>query len=110
MIKRIRKSSYIFWRGEQKNEIISLIGKLNLKNNIKLFPYKDNIYKYIDNSKGFILSSLWEDPGFVLVEAAFLNKPILSSNCKNGPEEILDYGKNGILFKNNSENSFRESF
>lgn len=101
---------YIFGEGEQKNEIISLISKLNLKNNIKLFPYKDNIYKYIDNSKGFILSSLWEDPGFVLVEAAFLNKPILSSNCKNGPEEILDYGKNGILYKNNNENSFRESF
>jgi len=101
---------YIFGEGEQKNEIISLISKLNLKNNIKLFPYKDNIYKYIDNSKGFILSSLWEDPGFVLVEAAFLNKPILSSNCKNGPEEILDYGKNGILFENNNENSFRESF
>lgn len=46
----------------------------------------------------------------MLVEAAFLNKPILSSNCKNGPEEILDYGKNGILFKNNNENSFRENF
>ena len=110
----IKKNSeiklYIFGEGEQKNEIISLIGKLNLKNNIKLFSYKDNIYNYIDNSKGFILSSLWEDPGFVLVEAAFLNKPILSSNCKNGPEEILDYGKNGILFENNNENSFRESF
>ncbi len=110
----IKKNSeiklYIFGEGEQKNEIISLIGKLNLKNNIKLFPYKDNIYNYIHNSNGFILSSLWEDPGFVLVEAAFLNKPILSSNCKNGPEEILDYGKNGILFKNNNENSFRENF
>ena len=110
----IKKNSqiklYIFGEGEQKNEIINLISKLNLKNNIKLFPYKDNIYKYIFNSNGFILSSLWEDPGFVLVEAAFLNKPILSSNCKNGPEEILDYGKNGILFKNNNENSFRENF
>lgn len=110
----IKKNSqiklYIFGEGEQKNEIINLISKLNLKNNIKLFPYKDNIYKYIFNSNGFILSSLWEDPGFVLVEAAFLNKQILSSNCKNGPEEILDYGKNGILFKNNNENSFRENF
>ena len=110
----IKKNSqiklYIFGEGEQKNEIINLINKINLKNNIKLFPYKDNIYKYIFNSNGFILSSLWEDPGFVLVEAAFLNKPILSSNCKNGPEEILDYGKNGILFKNNNENSFRENF
>ena len=110
----IKKNSeiklYVFGEGEQKNELINLIGKLNLKNNIKLFPYKENIYNYIYNSNGFILSSMWEDPGFVLVEAAFLNKPILSSNCKNGPEEILDYGRNGILFENNNENSFRENF
>jgi glycosyltransferase involved in cell wall biosynthesis len=51
------------------------------------------------------LTSLWEDPGFVLVEAASLNKLIISSNCKNGPEEFLDYGKGGLLFKSNSVDS-----
>ena len=39
-----------------------------------------------------------------------MNTSILSSDCKNGPEEILDYGNNGILFENNNENSFREKF
>lgn len=101
---------YIFGDGEQKDEINDLISKLNLSDNILLFPFQDNIYKYIKNSKGFILSSLWEDPGFVLVEAAFLNTPILSSNCKNGPEEILNYGNNGVLFENNNEDSFRKKF
>jgi len=101
---------YIFGDGEQKDEINDLIRKLNLRNNIVLLPFQNNIYNYINNSKGFILSSLWEDPGFVLVEAAYLNTPILSSNCKNGPEEILNYGNNGILFENNNENSFREKF
>ena len=101
---------YIFGDGEQKNEINDLILKLNLRNNIMLLPFQNNIYNYINNSRGLILSSLWEDPGFVLIEAAYLNTPILSSDCKNGPEEILDYGNNGILFENNNENSFREKF
>lgn len=101
---------YIFGDGEQNNELSRLILDLNLENNIKLFPFKQNIYNYIYNSKGFILSSLWEDPGFVLVEAAYLNVPILSSNCKNGPEEILNYGENGILFDSDNSNSFIKNF
>ncbi len=96
--------------GELKNEINKKISHLGLQNNIKLICYKENIYNYLSRSKGFILSSLWEDPGFVLVEAAYLNVPILSSDCKNGPSEILNYGKNGILFKSNNKESFKENF
>lgn len=101
---------HIFGDGEQKNEIQNLIFKYNLNTNIKLFPFNRNIYSYIKNARGLILSSLWEDPGFVLVEAAFLNIPILSSNCKNGPEEILDYGKSGVLFNSNNQKSFEQKF
>lgn len=101
---------YIFGDGEQKNDLTKLISDLNLENNIKLFPFTKNIYNYLYKSKGFILSSLWEDPGFVLVESAYLNVPILSSNCKNGPEEILNYGDNGILFESNNPKSFIEKF
>ena len=101
---------YIFGDGEQKNELTKLISDLNLENNIKLFPFTKNIYNYLYKSKGFILTSLWEDPGFVLVESAYLNVPILSSNCKNGPEEILKYGDNGILFESNNKKSFIEKF
>ena len=36
---------------------------------------------------------LWEDPGFVLVEAALAGTSIISSKCPNGPEEILQNEK-----------------
>ena len=112
--KKIKKNSnillYIFGDGEEEKKLRNLISKLGLENNIKLFQYSDNIYNYLCNSRGFILSSLWEDPGFVLVEAAYLNVPILSSDCKNGPEEILNYGKNGILFKSDDPESFSKKF
>ena len=72
--------------------------------------HKENIYDYLKKSKFFILPSLWEDPGFVILEAAFLNKTIFSSDCPNGPIEILDNGKNGFLFESNSSDSFQKKF
>ena len=53
------------------------------------------------NARAFILSSLWEEPGIVLIESALNNLFIISSNCKNGPREFLDNGKGGILFESN---------
>ena len=34
-----------------------------------------------------------------------MNIPIISSDCDNGPKEILDQGKNGFLFKSNNKDS-----
>ena len=52
-------------------------------------------------SSAFILSSLWEEVGFVIVESALSNSVILSSNCPNGPTEFLLNGEAGYLFENN---------
>ena len=100
----------IIGEGELQAEMLQLINKKNLNNRIQILPYKRNIFNYLKKSKGFILTSLWEDPGFVLIEASFLKVPIISSDCKNGPEEILNYGKNGILFKSNDKESFLKNF
>ena len=72
--------------------------------------YKRNVYKYIHNSSGLICTSLWEEPGFIIQEAASCKKIILTSNCFSGPEEFLDYGKNGYTFQNNNGESFIENF
>ena len=79
----------------QKNNLVNLIG------------YKDNIYKFMKNSNAFILASNWEDPGFVLIEAAFCRTFIISSNCKNGPLEFIDRD-GGLLFENNNIEDFKD--
>ena len=94
---------YIIGEGEEYDNLSRQINNYNLQNEILLLGYKKNIFYYLKKSKCFILSSLWEDPGFVLIEAAYFNNFIISSNCKNGPEEILNYGKNGILYKSNND-------
>ncbi len=94
-------SLIIIGTGEQKDSLNNLVKKLDLNNKVHLIGYKSNVFKYLYNAHGFILSSKWEDPGFVIIEAAACRTPIISSNCQNGPQELLDNGRCGILFKNN---------
>ena len=96
--------------GEDKNKILSYIEKNNLEKNIFLIGYVRNIFPYINSSQGFILSSLWEDPGFVLIEAAACKIPVFSSDCLEGPKEIIKDNINGILFKSNDLNDFLKNF
>lgn len=75
-----------------------------------MLGYQKNVFNILKKSKCFILSSLWEDPGFVLIEAALCNTSIISSDCPSGPKEFLMNGKGGFLFKNNSIESLVETF
>ena len=52
-------------------ELKNLIEELSLKDKVRLIGYTENIFSYMKNCKCFLLPSLWEDPGFVLIEAAF---------------------------------------
>jgi glycosyltransferase involved in cell wall biosynthesis len=97
---------YIFGNGELEKELRKEIVKRKLEKIVFLMGYSSNIIKYMKNSKLFILTSLWEDPGFVLIEAAMCNLSIIASNCPSGPNEIISkYEDGGLLFKNNDENS-----
>ncbi len=99
----------IFGEGEDKNKLLNKIYKNNLEKKIFLMGYTSNIYSYMKNANAFILSSLWEDPGFVLIESAMCNLFIISSNCKNGPSEFLENGKGGILFESNKDNALKDA-
>ena len=96
--------------GEDKSKISSFIQKKNLQKNIFLIGHVDNIFPYISLSQGFILTSLWEDPGFVLIEAAACRSPVFSSDCHEGPKEIIKNNSNGLLFKSNDENDLVKNF
>ncbi len=100
---------YIFGEGEKKNLLLKKIIDYGLSGRVFLKGYSEDIYFHMKNSKAFILSSLWEDPGFVIIEAALCNLLVISSDCKNGPEEFLNNGKAGILFKSNSKNALFDS-
>ncbi len=98
----------IIGKGEDELKLKDLSKKLNIENKIHFLGFQKNIYKYLKNAECFILTSLWEDPGFVIIEAALSNIPIISSNCPNGPEEIIQ--NNGYLFQNNDLDDLLKKF
>ena len=96
--------------GEDKDRITNYIVKNKLEKNIILLGHVANIYPLMKFAKSFIMSSLWEDPGFVIIEAAFCRTMVFSSDCNTGPKEIIKDNFNGILFKSNNIDNFLEKF
>ena len=99
----------IFGKGEEIKYLKDLIKKNDLTERVFLMGYTDHIFYYMKHAEAFILSSLWEDPGFVIIEAAFNNLFVISSNCKNGPSEFLQNGNAGNLFKSNEKGALENS-
>lgn len=100
----------IIGEGENGNYYKKLILANNLEQRIYVFGYKKNIFNYMKKAFCFVSTSLWEDPGFVIVEAAALNLSVISSDCPSGPKEILLNGRAGYLFKSNDCDNFIKIF
>ncbi len=83
----------ILGEGPKREELTRLIRELNLQEDVKLIGFKKNPYKYLARADLFLLSSKWEGSPNALVEAMALGVPVVSTNCRSGPDEIL---KNGI--------------
>ena len=96
--------------GEDEINIRNFIKEKQLQENIYLIGYIENIYPIIKRARAFILSSLWEDPGFVLLESAYCKTPVISSDCKTGPREILKNNFNAFVFQSNNTQSFERTF
>ena len=87
----------IIGEGSERSKIESLISKENLKDDIELMGFQVNPWKYLSKSNLFVLSSLWEGFGNVIVESMYLGTPVISTDCPSGPREILKNGDLGIL-------------
>jgi glycosyltransferase involved in cell wall biosynthesis len=89
----------IIGKGHLKKKLINFVIENNLSKNVKFLGYKKNPFPYLKQAKIFILSSLYEGSPNVLVEALYLKKDVISTNCPTGPKEILKNGKYGLLYK-----------
>ena len=99
------KKLIIIGDGEKKNALNKLIKNLKAEKNIIVFDFQSNIYKYIINSEALISVAHYEDPGFVILEAAFLRKNIITSLVPNGPLEMYKHNNDMCYFfkKNDCE-------
>ena len=100
-MKELRKSRkaklVILGDGPMRDELQSLVDKLDLNDSVKLFGYVENPLKYFTKADVFVLSSYVEGLPNVLVEAMMCGCTPVSTDCPTGPREVLQDGKYGYL-------------
>lgn len=70
---------------------------LGLHDKLHFAGHQNNPFAYMRHASLFVLSSLWEGLGNVLVEALACGCQVVSTDCVSGPREILDGGRYGAL-------------
>ena len=100
------KKLIIIGEGENYNYLRDMIIKYRMEDNIFLVGFKNNVYKYIKNCLALISVADYEDPGFALIEAAYLKKTIITSLVRNGPMEMKKSGDMCYFFEPNNEVDF----
>ena len=99
---------YIIGEGSKRHYLEKLINKLDLQDKVVLLGFQDNPYNFRHKSDMFILSSLWEGFGHVIVEAMACELPVISSDCKSGPNEIINDNFDGMLCKTGSHKDMKQ--
>jgi len=83
--------------GELKEDLQSLVTQLGLSEDVLFLPWVENPYKYISKATVFVFPSLWEALPYALIEAMACGCPVIATDCKYGPREILADGHYGLL-------------
>ncbi len=96
---KIKIRLIIIGEGIEERNLREYIKKNHLNKQVRIYHSTTNPFKYIRSADIFVLSSKYEGLPNVLLEAAYLKKFIISSDCPTGPREILQKGQNGLLFE-----------
>lgn len=87
----------IVGQGPEESSLLALIERSRSRTPVRLLGHHDNPFPLIASGAVFVMTSVRESFGNVLIEALTLGLPIISTNCPYGPAEILNYGEFGVL-------------
>lgn len=87
----------ILGHGFREDALKKLVGELGLEEDVLFAGFVQNPFAYMSRVSLFVLSSIHEGLGNVLIEAMSCGCPSVSTDCPHGPREILDGGRFGPL-------------
>lgn len=79
----------ILGQGQLERKLKKLAFDYDIKENVHFLGFKKNPFKYISKADIYALPSLFEGFPNALCEAMVCGLPIISTDCKSGPREIL---------------------
>jgi glycosyltransferase involved in cell wall biosynthesis len=83
--------------GEERAALARQAARLGIADRVVMPGFRRNPFAVMARGRAFVLSSLWEGFGTVLIEAMACGVPVVSTDCPSGPREILADGQAGVL-------------
>jgi glycosyltransferase involved in cell wall biosynthesis len=91
---------FILGDGPDKEWLQKKIEEMQLQDSVKLVAFTPVVGNYVKNALFLVLTSRYEGFPRVLIEALSVGTPVVSVNCKSGPDEIITHEHNGLLLEN----------
>ena len=98
----------IYGEGEPDyvSNLQALVEGLGMDTNVNLYGSTKNIEEKMLNASVFVMTSVTECFPMVLLESLSCGLPIIAFDCPNGPRNIINNNKDGILVENNNISAF----
>ncbi|WP_371372139.1 glycosyltransferase [Sporomusa aerivorans] len=84
--------------GPETDKLKRMAVELGISSCITWTGWVNDPWAYVEEASVLVLTSRNEGFGLVLVEALSRGIPCISSNCPDGPADIIEHGKNGWLY------------
>ena len=99
----------ILGRGTEEHRLKKMADELGIVKNTDFLGFQENPFKYMAGASLFVLSSLQEGFGNVIIEAMACGAPVVSTDCPAGPGEIITQRVSGLLVPVGNPSALAES-
>jgi glycosyltransferase involved in cell wall biosynthesis len=92
-----RARLWMLGQGELEEDLKRLAGRLGIADRVSWLGFQENPYPFFQAADVFALSSDHEGMPNVLIESMLCGTPVVATDCRFGPAELIDSASSGFL-------------